>query len=193
MHYSQLAADRIAVAQQVVSLHLPSLDGARCTACGHAFPCMFRRAADGTLDAYGWLPQRVPGATLRAAGVRLGAHARLGPEGRRQNGRLRPAMAPGAHRADGRVETPADAGRGPRWPVNPRHLKPADTPDGSVAWRTRDDEHRDGARRGWFDAVVTPAVKPAVGVARVPGAPPGGSAGGSARRPRSVPTPRSGS
>ncbi|MGI5246156.1 hypothetical protein [Dactylosporangium sp. CA-139066] len=69
MHYSQLAADRIAAAQHVIMVHLPSLTGELCSACGHPFPCAFRRAADGTLDAYGRLPRRLPGATLRAAGV----------------------------------------------------------------------------------------------------------------------------
>jgi hypothetical protein len=69
MHYSQLAADRIAAAQHVITLHLPSLTGELCSACGHPFPCAYRRAADGTLDAYGRLPRRLPGATLRAAGV----------------------------------------------------------------------------------------------------------------------------
>lgn len=69
MHHSQLAADRIAAAQHVISVHLPSLSGELCSACGLPFPCAFRRAADGTLDAYGRLPRRLPGATLRAAGV----------------------------------------------------------------------------------------------------------------------------
>ena len=59
----------VVAAQLVVSLHLPSLSGERCSACGDAFPCGFRRVAERTLDAFGLLPRRVPGAALRAAGV----------------------------------------------------------------------------------------------------------------------------
>lgn len=70
--YSQLAVDRVAVAQRAIALHIESLVGERCTACGHPSPCAFRRAAEGTLRAYGQLPHRVPGATLRALGLRVG-------------------------------------------------------------------------------------------------------------------------
>jgi hypothetical protein len=123
MHYSQFAADRIAAAQRVISVHLPSMSGELCSACGHPFPCALRRAADGTLDAYGRLPRRLPGATLRAVGV-------LRPDG--------------------------------------------------VAWRVLDtDGQGDRPRRGWFDAVVNPAV----GVVRMP----------DGRRSRFVPFQRPGS
>nr|BFE64470.1 hypothetical protein GCM10020063_089960 [Dactylosporangium thailandense] len=63
----------VRAAQQVVRHHLPTLTGERCSACRDVFPCVFRSAADRTLNAYGLLPTRVPGATLRAAGVDLRA------------------------------------------------------------------------------------------------------------------------
>src|SRR4051794_3380533 len=70
--YSQLAVDRVAVARRAVALHVESLAGERCTACGHPAPCAFRRAADATLRAYGQLPHRIPGAALRAVGLQVG-------------------------------------------------------------------------------------------------------------------------
>ncbi|WP_433053706.1 hypothetical protein [Dactylosporangium sp. CS-033363] len=103
MGYSQAG---VVAAQQVVSHHLPSLDGERCSACGDAFPCAFRRHADDTLNAYGLLPRRLPGAALRAAGVPV------------------------------HNEQPAERKR---------------------FWATRN-------QRGWFDAVINPAV----GRAQVP-------------------------
>ena len=147
VHYSQLAADRIASAQQVIALHLPSLAGERCAACGHPFPCAFRRAAEGTLDAYGRLPHRVPGATLRAAGVNLAAVDRRAGDGRDR------------YRGAGVVERA-------QWPVN----------------GGRDEAVVDRQARGWFEAVINPAV----GVARVPMNP----ADEDGRRPRFVPVQR---
>lgn len=105
----------VVAAQQVVSQHLPSLTGEQCSACGDVFPCGFRRVADRTLNAFGLLPRRVPGAALQAAGVRP-------PHNQRPSGRNR---------------------RDLDWANADRNLR----------------------RRGWFEAVVNPAV----GRARVPG------------------------
>jgi hypothetical protein len=73
MHYSQPAADRIAAARHSIAIHLAAPSGDRCAACDQPFPCAFRQAAEGILDAYGCLPRRRPGAALRAAGFPLGA------------------------------------------------------------------------------------------------------------------------
>ena len=66
MHHAH--ADRIAAAQHSMAVHLAALSGERCAACANPFPCAFRRAAEDTLDAYGCLPRRRPGAALEAAG-----------------------------------------------------------------------------------------------------------------------------
>ncbi|GAA3280997.1 hypothetical protein Dvina_53015 [Dactylosporangium vinaceum] len=66
----------VAAAQQVVAVHLPSLSGEECSACGSVYPCDFRKAAEWTLNVYGLLPRRVPGAALRAAGVALNGDQR---------------------------------------------------------------------------------------------------------------------
>lgn len=159
VHYSQLAADRIASAQQIVALHLPSLAGESCSGCGQLFPCAFRRAADGTLDAYGRLPCRVPGATLRAAGVNLAAIGRPA-DGRRDRDRN--------DRTDrGRVTAAAERAQ---WPVNCGRADAAQ------------DDRMTSRSRGWFDAVINPAV----GVAQVPLNP----ADENGRRPRFVPVQR---
>lgn len=65
--YSAQAADRCAAADQAIAIHVESAASQRCAACDQAAPCAFRRAAEGTLRAYGRLPRRLPGATLRAA------------------------------------------------------------------------------------------------------------------------------
>ncbi|MFI5913722.1 hypothetical protein [Dactylosporangium sp. NPDC051541] len=70
MGYSQAG---VLAAQQVVAVHLPSLNAEDCSACGSSYPCDFRKAAEWTLNTYGLLPRRVPGASLRAAGVTLNA------------------------------------------------------------------------------------------------------------------------
>jgi hypothetical protein len=106
----------VVAAQQVVSRHLPSLTGERCSACGDVFPCEFRRVADRTLNAFGLLPRRVPGAALLAAGVRP-YNQRVAPVGRKRR---------------------------------------------DLDWANAD---RNLRRRGWFEAVVNPAV----GRAKVPG------------------------
>ncbi|GAA4244186.1 hypothetical protein ACFQZ5_48090 [Dactylosporangium darangshiense] len=185
MHYSQLAADRIAAAQQVISLHLPSLSGEACSACGHVFPCAFRRAADGTLDAYGRLPQRLPGATLRAAGIWLGAP------------RHRPGDGAGWPVGDVAWAW-ADANNAEAWPRNLQHqTSPANRANrANHANRAnpgnQDGRDNQGRRRGWFDAVVNPAV----GVAQVPNAAPSDERDQAerdreaARRPRFVPIQR---
>ena len=71
VHYSQIAADRIAAANHAVAVHVESATSDRCAACGQPMPCAFRRAAEGTLRTYGRLPHRLPGLTLRSSGTTL--------------------------------------------------------------------------------------------------------------------------
>lgn len=61
--YRSTAPDQIARARLLATAHIIDSPSGRCRECRHPWPCLGHLEATVTLNRYGGLPRRTPGAT----------------------------------------------------------------------------------------------------------------------------------